>query len=34
MSAPYVLTGGVLVGIALVIGWKGLGGRRAATLAS
>lgn len=34
MNAPYVLSGGVLVAIALVIGWKALRGRRAATLAS
>ena len=34
MNAPYVLSGGVLVAIALIIGWKALCGRRAATLAS
>ncbi len=33
MSAPYVLSGGVLVAIALVIGWNALAVRRAATLA-
>jgi len=33
MNAPYVLSGGVLVAIALVIGWKALRGRGAATLA-
>jgi DHA1 family multidrug resistance protein-like MFS transporter len=34
MNAPYVLSGGVLVAIALVIGWKALAGRGTATLAS
>ena len=34
MNAPYVLSGGLLVALAFVIGWKGLRGRRAATLAS
>lgn len=34
MNAPYMLSGGVLVAIALVIGWKALAGRRTATLAS
>jgi len=34
MNAPYVISGGVLVAIALVIGWHALAGRRAATLAS
>jgi len=33
MNAPYLLSGGVLVAIALVIGWKALVGRRTATLA-
>lgn len=28
MNAPYLISGGVLVGIALVIGWKALAGRR------
>jgi hypothetical protein len=34
MNAPHVLSGAVLVAIALVIGWKALAGRRRATLAS
>ena len=34
MNAPYMLSGVVLVAIALVIGWKALAGRRPATLAS
>jgi len=34
MNAPYVLSGGVLVAIAMVIGWKALRGPRAATRAS
>ena len=34
MNAPYVLSGGVLVAIAMVIGWKVLRGPRAATRAS
>lgn len=34
MNAPYLLSGGVLLAIALVIGWKALARRRAATLAS
>ncbi len=34
MNAPYVLSGGVLVAIALVIVWKAWYGRRTATLAS
>jgi hypothetical protein len=33
MDAPYVLSRGALVAIALVIGWKALRGRRADTLA-
>jgi DHA1 family multidrug resistance protein-like MFS transporter len=33
MNAPYVLSGGVLVAVALVIGWKALAGRRTTTLA-
>ena len=28
MNAPYLLSGGVLVALALAIGWKGLAGRR------
>ena len=34
MNAPYMLSGVVLVAIALVIGWKALAARRTATLAS
>lgn len=34
MNAPRVLSGGVLVAIALVIGWNALASRRAATRAS
>ena len=28
MNAPYLLSGGVLVALALMIGWKALAGRR------
>jgi hypothetical protein len=34
MNAPYVISGGVLVAIALAVGWNARAGRRAASWAS